>query len=103
MDKNAIKVIKFLVSGKAYSDGAIMKNIGLTKEELDEIYMILEKEGYLESYEEFQKHSQLEDKPKSGCGSKGCGNTSSNCCGEKDLDFSKIKVLTMKAIKEFDN
>lgn len=111
MDKNTIKVIKFLVSGKAYSDSAIMKNIGIDCEELQRIYKVLEEEGYLQSYEEFLKYNQLEDKEeKSSCSSGGCGGcskgcsptkTDKKCCNSNDDDYSNIKVLTMKAITKF--
>ncbi|MGL6114194.1 hypothetical protein [Cetobacterium sp. SF1] len=104
MDKNAIKVIKFLVSGKAYSDTAIMKNIGIDEEELKEIYIILEKNGYLQSYEEFKKYNQLED---GGCSTKGgcCGSSCSSekkCCSKEEEDYSNIKVITQKALIEFE-
>ena len=48
------KVIKFLLSAAVYSDNAIMKNLGISEEELKNSYITLEKEGYLESYSDYQ-------------------------------------------------
>ena len=47
------KVLKFLVEGKAYSDTAVMKNLGISFEELQKSYEILTQEGYLESYTDY--------------------------------------------------
>ena len=74
-----IKVIKFLVSGKAYSDTAIMKNLGIDYEELKKSYEILTEEGYLESYENYLARTQNSFKEKESGYSSSCGK---NCCGE---------------------
>ncbi|MBC2856518.1 MAG: hypothetical protein RR191_00880 [Cetobacterium sp.] len=106
MDIVSIKVLKFLVSGKAYSDSAIIKNIGISEDELKKIYIELENNGYLESYDDFVKNNQSVATEKKSCGS-GCGSSCSSksssggCCSSKDEDYSNIKVLTLKAIKEF--
>lgn len=111
MNKNLteidIKVIKFLLSAGVYSDLAIIKNLGITYEELDNSYVNLEKYGYLQSYNDYQKENQLNEG--CNCSSKGCGGCSSNsnsscggCCGKKDEDLSNVRVITWKAIYEFD-
>lgn len=106
-------VLEFLKSGMAYSDGAIMKNLGIDSVELEEIYDSLTKQGYLESYEDFLKRNPDYEKGEEekscggcssggGCSSKGgcsSGGCSSGGCSSKDedIDYSKIKVLTEKA------
>lgn len=94
------KVIKFLISGKAYSDSAIMKNIGITKEELDSSFENLLKNGYIETYEDYLKRTNSDGKP--ACMS-GCSGDCS-ACGIKidEEDYKNIKVITTKAIVEFD-
>lgn len=106
-----IKVIKFLVSGKAYSDTAIMKNLGIDYEELKKSYGILTEEGYLESYENYLVRTQNSFKEKESGYSSSCGK---NCCGgEKhscsscsnsipEEDYKNIKVVTEKAVIEFE-
>lgn len=106
------KVLEFLASGMVYSDGAIMKNLGLNSTELEDIYTSLTAQGYLESYEEFLKKNPDYEKgeeehscggcsSKGSCSSGGCssGGCSSGGCSSKDddIDYSKIKVLTEKA------
>ena len=49
-----IKLIKFLLTSSVYSDNAIMKNLGINEEELAAAYNSLEKNGYLESYKEYE-------------------------------------------------
>ncbi|MDU1909832.1 hypothetical protein [Fusobacterium sp.] len=97
-----IRLIRFLLTSSVYSDNAVMKNLGINEEELIAAYNSLEKNGYLESYKEYEARN-----PKKGC--------SSNCCSEKNcsscnscsmdntFDTSKIKIITIKAILEFDN
>jgi len=112
-----IKIIKFLLSSAVYSENAIMKNLGIDKNILDKSLKILEDNGYLESYEEFIKREKLneesdccktkKDKACSNCSSSSCNSCSSgsSCCDNNifsDItDFSKIKVITMKAVDKF--
>ncbi|WP_297595878.1 hypothetical protein [uncultured Cetobacterium sp.] len=112
MNNIETKVLEFLMSGMVYSDGAIMKNLGLSAEELENIYTSLTSQGYLETYEEFLKKNpdyakgEEEQSCGSGCSSGGCssggcssGGCSSGGCSSQDddIDYSKIKVLTEKA------
>ena len=105
-------VLDFLKSGMVYSDGAIMKNLGISSAELEEIYISLTNQGYLENYEDFLKRKPdyengEEENSCGGCSSGGCsskggcssGGCSSGGCSSKDedIDYSKIKVLTEKA------
>lgn len=95
-----IKLIKFLLTAAAYSDTAAMKNLGITEKELENAYNNLEKNGYLESYAEYEARN-----PKVCCQVGGCENrdcSSCNKCCNNDIDYSKIKVITQKAIDEFD-
>lgn len=97
-----IKVIKFLLSAGVYSELAIVKNLGISYEELSQSFERLTKEGYLETYEEFQKRENEECSTSSGCGGcskdkKGCG----SCCSNAPKDYSDVKVITWKAIDEF--
>ena len=107
-----VKVIKFLVSGKAYSDTAIMKNLGIDYEELKKSYELLTEEGYLESYENYLARTQNSFKEKESECSSSCGK---NCCGEErehscsscsnsvpEEDYKNIKVVTEKAVMEFE-
>jgi len=112
-----IKIIKFLLSSAVYSENAIMKNLGIDKNILDKSLKILEDNGYLESYEEFIKREKLNEegdccktkkgKACSNCSSSSCNSCSSDssCCDNNifsDItDFSKIKVITMKAVDKF--
>lgn len=101
MNDIEIKLIKFLLTAAAYSDTAAMKNLGITEEELKEIYISLEEKGYLESYAQYEARN-----PKTGCSGGCCESrdcSSCNKCGGGDIDYSKIKVITQKAIDEFDN
>ena len=117
MTELEIKIIKFLLSSAVYSENAIMKNLGIDKNILDKSLKILEDNGYLESYEEFMKRESLNEegdccKTKkdsscsscSSCSSHSCSSGSS-CCDNNifsDItDFSKIKVITMKAVDKF--
>lgn len=100
-------VLEFLKSGMVYSDGAIMKNLGIDSSKLEEVYTSLIKQGYLESYADFLKRNPDYEKDEkenscSNCSSGGCsskGACSSGGCSSKDddIDYSKIKVLTEKA------
>ena len=117
MTELEIKIIKFLLSSAVYSENAIMKNLGIDKSILDKSFKILEENGYLESYEEFMKRESLneegdccktkKDKACSNCSSSSCNScsSSSSCCDNNifsDItDFSKIKVITMKAVDNF--
>ena len=117
MTELEIKIIKFLLSSAVYSENAIMKNLGIDKSILDKSFKILEENGYLESYEEFMKRESLNEegdccktkkgKACSNCSSSSCNSCSSDssCCDNNifsDLeDFSKIKVITMKAVDNF--
>ena len=117
MTELEIKIIKFLLSSAVYSENAIMKNLGIDKNVLDKSLKILEDNGYLESYEEFIKREKLneesdccktkKDKACSNCSSSSCNScpSDSSCCDNNifsDItDFSKIKVITMKAVDNF--
>lgn len=93
------KVIKFLLSAAVYSDNAIMKNLGISEEELKSSYIILEKEGHLESYSDYQARQT------NSCGSGSCEGRKCSSCGSycsNDMDYSNVKVITEKAILEFD-
>lgn len=105
-----IKVIKFLVEGKAYSDTAVMKNLGIDFDELQKSYEILTENGYLESYFDYVARTQnsfnkKENECSSSCGKK-CGedekHSCSNCSNNiPEEDYKNIKVVTEKAVKEF--
>lgn len=101
MNEIDIKIIKFLISGKAYSDTAILKNIGITKEELDTSLSSLLDLGYIETYEDYLKRTNSDGKPP--CMSSSCGSDCS-ACGMKvsSENYKNIKVITAKAILEFD-
>lgn len=101
MNEIDAKILKFLISGKAYSDTAILKNIGITKEELDSSFARLLDLGYIETYEDYLKRTHSDGKP--ACMSKSCGSDCS-ACGMKvsPEDYKNIKVITAKAIREFD-
>ena len=117
MTELEIKIIKFLLSSAVYSENAIIKNLGIDKNILDKSLKILEDNGYLESYEEFIKREKLNEesdccktkkgKACSNCSSSSCNSCSSDssCCDNNifsDItDFSKIKVITMKAVDKF--
>lgn len=100
-------VLEFLKSGMVYSDGAIMKNLGIDSNELEKIYTSLTDQGYLESYEDFLKRNPDYEKGEeehscnncssSGCSSGGCSSGGCSSKDDKDIDYSKIKVLTEKA------
>lgn len=104
------KIIKFLLEGKAYSDTAIMKNFGISEIELKEIYFNLIEQGYLETYEEYEKRENgVSNKKKCGSNCNGCScNNHENdieinekkCCSEKDENLNKknILVLTKKSL-----
>lgn len=103
-----IKVIKFLISGKAYSDTAVIKNLGISFEELQKSYNILLKEGYLENYTDYVKRTKnsfnyQETEYNSSCG-KNCSDNSCSSCSNNipEEDYKNIKVITEKAIKEFE-
>lgn len=119
MTELEIKIIKFLLSSAVYSENAIMKNLGIDKNTLDESFKILEENDYLESYEKFIKREILNEEGNccktkkertcSICSSSSCSfhsySSSLSCCDSNifsDLtDFSKIKVITMKAVDNF--
>lgn len=128
MTELEVKILKFLLSAAVYSENAIMKNFGINEEELKNSFKILEDNGYLESYDEFMRREHLNEEgdcckskkesgqQKSGCsscssahscgsGSHSCSSSGSSCCDSNifsDMtDYSKIKVLTMKAVDDF--
>ena len=119
MTELEIKIIKFLLSSAVYSENAIMKNLGIDSDVLNKSFKILEENGYLESYEDFMKRESLneegncckakKDNNCSSCSSSSCGSHScssgSSCCDNNIFsgltDFSKIKVITMKAVDNF--
>lgn len=107
-----IKVIKFLVSGKAYSDTAIMKNTGITYDELKTSYEILTENGYLENYTDYLLRTKNSFNTKdtecsSSCGKNCSGNDEKHSCSScsnniPEEDYKNIKVVTEKALKEFE-
>ena len=99
MTELEIKIIKFLLSSAVYSENAIMKNLGIDKSILDKSFKILEENGYLESYEEFMKRESLNEEGDC-CKTKKDSSCSSNIFSDM-TDFSKIKVITMKAVDNF--
>ena len=117
MTELEVRIIKFLLSSAVYSENAIMKNLGIDKNSLDKSFKILEDNGYLESYEKFIKREKLNEesdccktkkgKACSNCSSSSCNScpSGSSCCDNNifsDItDFSKIKVITMKAVDKF--
>ena len=119
MTELEIKIIKFLLSSAVYSENAIMKNLGIDSDVLNKSFKILEENGYLESYEDFIKREKLneegdcckvkKDRTCSSCSSSSCSSHScssgSSCCDNNIFsnltDFSKIKVITMKAVDNF--
>lgn len=113
MTELEIKIIEFLLSAAVYSETAIMKNLGIDEKTLKQSFLILEKNGYIEPYDVFIKREQLNEtsdccktKSFSSCSScKVSKNCTSNCCSSNIFsnieDFSKIKVLTNKAIDLF--
>ena len=117
MTELEIKIIKFLLSSAVYSENAIIKNLGIDKDTLNKSFKILEENGYLESYEDFIKRENLNEegnccktkkgKACSNCSSSSCNScpSGSSCCDNNifsDItDFSKIKVITMKAVDKF--
>jgi len=96
-----------------------MKNLGIDSDTLNKSFKILEENGYLESYENFIKRESLnemgdccktkKDKACSSCSSSSCSSHScssnSSCCDSNifsDMtDFSKIRVITIKAVDDF--
>ena len=128
MTELEIKILKFLLSSAVYSENAVMKNFGIDEKELKNSFRILEENGYLESYDEFMKRERLNEEgdcckskkesgKSAGCSScssahscssashsHSCGSGGSCCDGNifSDMtDYSKIKVLTMKAVEDF--
>lgn len=115
MTELEIKIIKFLLSAAVYSENAIMKNLGIDQKTLKKSFIILEKNGYLEPYTDFIKRESLNEendccKRKNNKNCYSCKvsdscSSSSNCCSNNIFsnieDFSKIKVLTNKAVDEF--
>lgn len=107
------QILKFLLSASVYSENAIMKNFGITQKELDEVFKRLEIDGYLESYDKFLEREKLNEaeccKTKQtkccSCSSSHC-NSLNDCCSTNPFsqieDFSKIKILTEKALNEFN-
>lgn len=102
------KLIEFLLTAAVYSENAIIKNLGIDKETLTFLFSELEKKGYLESYEDFLKRENLNEN--SCCKDRithCCSNNKSgkNCCSGNIFsgveDYSNIKILTEKAVNEF--
>lgn len=96
------KVLKFLLEGKAYSNNAVMKNFGLNELELEEVYLNLQKEGFIETYSEYERRTSAGSEEKKGCGcSKGGCHSGEHgekkCCSSDSWDYEKVWVLTEKA------
>ncbi|WP_410208374.1 hypothetical protein [Fusobacterium sp.] len=95
------KVIKFLLTSGVYSELAIIKNLGITYEELEEIYAKLEQYGYLEKYSQY---AERENEKSCSCtkNCNGCSSGNKNSCNScRNTDYSNVKVITWKAIEEF--
>lgn len=115
MTELEVKIIKFLLSAAVYSENAIMKNFGISKEQLDESFKILEENNYLESYNNFMKKEifneenccKIKNSSCSSCSSGRCHSStnSNNCCSTNifsDMtDYSNIKIITEKAVDDF--
>lgn len=64
--------------------------------ELENIYKVLMEKGYLETYEDFiKKNPEFSENSCSSCKTSRCSSCGNN---GKDIDYSKIKVLTQKTI-----
>ncbi len=48
MENKEISLLKLLLSGEVFSEDDIMKNMGIEADELENLFDILEDEGYLE-------------------------------------------------------
>lgn len=100
-----INVINFLLTAGVYSELAIVKNLGITYEELENSYNNLEKNGYLQSYEDYKKENGNEECKRSNDGCSGCSSAKNSSCGggccKKTEDTSNVRVITWKAINEF--
>lgn len=96
------KVLKFLVEGKAYSDTAVMKNLGISFEELQKSYEILTQEGYLESYTDYLARTQNSFNSQNCGGCSGEKHSCSSCSNNiPEEDYKNIKVVTEKAVEKF--
>ncbi len=97
------KIMEFLVSGKAYSDGAVMKNLGITSDELNLAYNNLLENGYIESFDDYLARTNAEKKSVSsecsGCSGGGCSGCGTAISPE---DYHNVKVITAKALLEFE-
>lgn len=106
------KILKFLVEGKAYSDTAVMKNLGITFEELQKSYEILIEEGYLELYTDYlartkNSFNSKETECTSSCGKNCCSDEGEHSCSScsnniPEEDYKNIKVITEKAVRKFE-
>lgn len=95
------KIVEFLVTGKTYSDEAIMKNVGITEEELKVAFDSLLANGYIETYEDYLKRMGGEEEHHS-CGVDGCCGGGCSGCGTPITDTKNVKVITAKALIEFE-
>ncbi|NME35930.1 MULTISPECIES: hypothetical protein [Fusobacterium] len=95
------KIMEFLVTGKTYSDEAIMKNLGINQEELQKAFDSLLKDGYIETYEDYLKRMGGEEEQHS-CGVDGCCGGGCSGCGTPIIDKKNVKVITAKALIEFE-
>lgn len=82
------KILLFLIDGQSFSDNAIMKNFGITLENLEQIYSSLIEKGFLEPYDEFLKKKPQFSEKNSCC--------SGNCCNKPE--YKRILVLTEKSL-----
>ncbi len=92
MENKEISLLKLLLSGEVFSEDDIMKNMGIEADELENLFDILEDEGYLEV------DNGYFDKTCDNC-SKG-GNCTSPTYQPNDK-VKKIRVITWKAIEKF--
>ena len=101
LDEIDKKIIKFLLTAGVYSDLAIIKNLGITYEKLKKSYSKLLKSGYLETYEDYKKREIENCSSHSDCRS--CTKVNDSCGSwcSRHSEHSDVKVITWKAINEF--
>ncbi|ADO82054.1 hypothetical protein [Ilyobacter polytropus] len=92
MENKEIDLLKLLLSGEVFSEDEIMENMNINTKELENLFDILEDEGYLEV------DNGYFEKTCDNC-SKG-GNCTSPTYKPSDK-VKKIRVITWKAIEEY--
>lgn len=92
MENKEIDLLKLLLSGEVFSEDEIMENMNINTEELENLFDILEDNGYLEV--------------DNGYFEKTCDNCSKdgNCTSptyQPSDKVKKIRVITWKAIEKY--